>query len=111
MTLWSIASCCGGAAQAPWRESHCLASTRCGGENRFDAAKNCDCGYLARSCPLCGDDHHSLISFEIRECSGGHAVHDLLKISLAAAGTAATLSTFRTLRTAICAGGLRGRAA
>ncbi len=58
-----------------------MAGCRRRGENRFDAAKNRDCGCLARSCSLCGDNHHCFIFFEIRECSRGHSIDNpLLKV-------------------------------
>ena len=60
---------------------------RCGGENRFDAAKHGDGSGLTGSCSLCGDDHHCFVLFEIGESGRGHAVHNLLEIGLAG-GTA-----------------------
>src|ERR1700756_2470889 len=100
MSLWRIACHGGSAAQAPRRESHCLASGWCGGENWFDAANNRDCGCLACSCSLGGNDHYRFIFLEIRECSRGHTIHNLLKISLSPAGTVAAWTTLGMLRPA-----------
>src|ERR1700751_4124624 len=97
MSLWSVTGHGGSAAQAPRRESHCLAPGRYGGEDRVDAAKNGDSGGLAGSGSLCGYDHPRFVFFEIREWNCGHAIHNLLEVSLAAARATGAWSALRTL--------------